>query len=48
MGVREGAIEMWVPAKQLVIRRYLDDGKMLVEMVCKGLSTTRVFTRVPN
>ena len=44
-GAEGAAIDARVPSRQLVIRRYLQDGKMLVDMTCQGSKTTRVFSR---
>jgi len=44
-GAEGAVIEARVPSRQLVIRRYLQDGKMLVDMTCQGITTTRVFSR---
>ena len=38
-------IEIAVPAKGMVMRRWLEADKMMVAIDCKGLRTTREFTK---
>lgn len=46
VSLEEGGIILTrVPSRDLVIRRYFKDGRMLVDMTCKGHSTTRVFEK---